>query len=198
MTYEFFIFRHGETDWNKETRFQGQTDILLNGKGKEQARALSFKVKGLGIETIVSSDLKRAHETANIAFSKSNLSIVTTRDLREINLGEAEGLTKAEVLARYGERQYKIYASSNDRDMDYHFPGGETKRELVKRVKKYLEGFAFNHSFKKIAVSTHGGVLFWFCHSCEGAPNDPIPAHHCALYKVIFENNKWLFMEQLT
>ena len=100
---DFFVFRHGETDWNLQKRFQGHTDIPLNSNGREQAEKLKFIVSQLGVEHVLSSDLSRAKETARIAFQDHNLVIEESTDLREALLGDVEGLYRTEVIERYGD-----------------------------------------------------------------------------------------------
>lgn len=194
MCYELYFIRHGETDWNKQNRFQGHTDIPLNQNGRNQAMLLSSEVRNLGIQAVVCSDLARAKETAEIAFSGLDLPMFTTPSLREIKLGVVEGLTKTEVVSKFGESRYLTYSSIHPSDLDFSFPEGETKLNVVARAKFFLEEFLAKNSYKTIAVSTHGGVLYWFCHSCDGSPSKPIPITHCTVYKVILDHNNWRYI----
>ena len=82
-----YLIRHGETDWNRDKRFQGQTDIPLNQTGREQASSLVSLMNQLKIEAAFSSDLSRAYETAQIALSDSRLTIIKDYRLRETNIG---------------------------------------------------------------------------------------------------------------
>ena len=87
----FYYVRHGETDWNRERRFQGQLDIPLNSVGVEQARAASKKVGGLEIKAIYTSPLGRAFETAKYFQTALGCSLDVIDDLREANVGVHEG-----------------------------------------------------------------------------------------------------------
>src|SRR5690349_8413010 len=96
-----FIFRHGETDWNVEERFQGHLDIPLNDNGRNQARELGQKMKHFGLEAIFSSDLCRASETAQIVAQSINVPIFKDPRLREAHLGQAQGLTRTEIESQF-------------------------------------------------------------------------------------------------
>ena len=102
------LIRHGETDWNRDRRIQGSTDIPLNDNGRAQARAtaalLRERLSGADQPTIVSSDLARARETAEIIAGELGLAAPRTyRGLRERTYGEAEGLGVDEFRARWGD-----------------------------------------------------------------------------------------------
>lgn len=102
------LIRHGETDWNRDRRIQGATDIPLNDTGRAQARAtaalLQTRLDAALPATIVSSDLARARETAEIIASELGLAAPRTyRGLRERSYGEAEGIGVDEFRARWGD-----------------------------------------------------------------------------------------------
>jgi probable phosphoglycerate mutase len=108
------LIRHGETDWNRDRRIQGATDIPLNDTGRSQARATAAVLRerlggvdrraGVVPATIVSSDLARARETAEIIAAELGLAAPRTyRGLRERSYGEAEGIDVEEFRARWGD-----------------------------------------------------------------------------------------------
>ena len=102
------LIRHGETDWNRDRRIQGATDIPLNDTGREQARAtaalLRDRLNASLAATIVSSDLARARETAEIIAGELNLAAPRAyRGLRERAYGEAEGVGLDEFRERWGD-----------------------------------------------------------------------------------------------
>ena len=107
-----YLILHGETDWNRDKRFQGQTDVPLNATGKAQAAELVPMMAQLKVEAAFSSDLGRAYETAQIALSDVRLNIQKDPRLRETNIGEAEGLTYDEIVAKFTEESIIMRNSS--------------------------------------------------------------------------------------
>src|SRR5437660_3083754 len=91
------LARHGETDWNRDGRFQGHADPPLNNRGREQAYALADAVADERIEAVYASDLRRAHETAQIVAARKGLDVVIDPDLRERDVGEWSGLTLPQI-----------------------------------------------------------------------------------------------------
>ncbi len=95
------LVRHGETDWNRDRRIQGSTDIPLNETGRAQARAAAAGLRG---DIIVASDLSRARETAEIIAAELDLSAPRLYpDLRERAYGDAEGVDAVEFIRRWGD-----------------------------------------------------------------------------------------------
>src|SRR5437764_2337856 len=86
-----FLFRHGETDWNREGRLQGHTDTLLNATGLAQAEALSETLRQHRLDAVLSSDLLRASTTGRIVADALGVPLFTDAGLRETNVGAAEG-----------------------------------------------------------------------------------------------------------
>ena len=91
------LARHGETDWNRERRFQGHADPPLNETGREQARTLAAELAGEELDAVYTSDLARANETAKIIASRLGVPVVVDAELREIDVGEWQGLTWPEA-----------------------------------------------------------------------------------------------------
>ena len=87
------LVRHGETEWNKERRYQGQVDIPLSIIGKQQAALVAESLEGRKIDVIYASDLKRAWQTASAITQKNGLDISSEPRLREMGFGVLEGLT---------------------------------------------------------------------------------------------------------
>lgn len=193
---QIYVFRHGETDWNAERRFQGHTDIPLNQKGEEQAKNLQKIMAQFRPELILSSDLTRALQTAQIASHNMDIPIIKSDKLREALLGEAEGRKLDDILTAYGPSSWDRWVSAKEEDMDFGYPKGETKRQFLQRALGYLNNF-FEETpdFKRVAISTHGGILRRLVHYCQGAPLDPIPIPNCATYEVkyLIEDKSWHF-----
>jgi broad specificity phosphatase PhoE len=97
----YWFLRHGETDWNRENRTQGSTDVPLNENGLAQARLAAALLHGRGIETIVCSPLERARRTADIVAAALGLAVQVRQDLREASFGAHEGEVMGEWFAAW-------------------------------------------------------------------------------------------------
>lgn len=154
-----YVIRHGETDWNKDRRFQGQTDVKLNDVGREQATRLRQIIQQLQIESVYTSSLSRAFETAELATADLKLSIQKDDRLRETNIGDAEGLTHDEILQKFGEHSLTKWRSYEERLLDFHFTNGESKRQLMVRARQVFLDIAQNSNRNSIAVFSHGMLM---------------------------------------
>src|SRR5437762_14262017 len=94
------LARHGETDWNRDGRWQGQTDTPLNNRGREQARALAGMVARDGIAAVYASDLVRATETAAIVAGRLAVALHVGSRLREVYFGSWGGRAASAVGQR--------------------------------------------------------------------------------------------------
>jgi len=130
----FYLVRHGETLWNRQLKYQGQSDVPLSDEGRAQAKILSERLKNEKIDVIYASDLGRTIETAEIIAKHHGLEVITTPMMRELNFGLWEGMTYDEIMAKWPQ-EYKTWRGDpyNKRP-----PGGETISELCDRVSKFL------------------------------------------------------------
>jgi broad specificity phosphatase PhoE len=193
---DFFIFRHGQTDWNANFRLQGHTNIPLNELGKEQSRELAKRMTSLKIEVVLSSDLIRAQETANIVIAQSVPRIIT-KDLREAMLGDVEGMIKADVVAEYGIEAWNRWISMKEEDFHFNFANMEPKESQLNRALKFLSEFSHqNPHYKKIAVSTHGLIVRRLINYSQNSPVDEFILPNCGLYQLQFnrDDNTWHFI----
>lgn len=154
-----YVIRHGETDWNKNHRFQGQTDIKLNETGRDQAIKLRPLMQQLQIESVYSSTLSRAYESAELATQEIKISIQKDDRLRETNVGAAEGLTMDELLQKFGPDSLTKWRSYDERLLDYSFENGESKRQMMFRIRQVFLDIAQNSNRGSIAVFSHGMVM---------------------------------------
>src|SRR5215210_4306248 len=145
MPTRIILARHGETDWNRERRWQGHSDRPLNDTGREQAEALAGELAGEPISAIYSSDLVRAHETARIVAERLGLDVVAVPGLRERRFGSWEGLEDVEV-----ERRFPGVRSP---------PDGETREEMSRRVLDSLNEIAAGNRGETVLVVSHGGPI---------------------------------------
>ncbi len=155
MTSRLCIIRHGETDWNREQRIQGQIDIPLNETGRAQALAMAFNAAHHSFSTIYCSDLKRAMETAHALAEREGLEVKPMAQLRERHYGIFQNVVKDEAKSLH-PAAYQYYI---DRDMDYDFENGESLREFAKRVLDAFQWLARHHENQLIAVVCHAGLL---------------------------------------
>ncbi|MEO5668746.1 MAG: histidine phosphatase family protein [Bdellovibrionota bacterium] len=193
---EIYAFRHGQTDWNLIKKFQGHTDIPLNEEGVRQARALAPLFKGLPITAILSSDLSRAACTAEIVAEHHGLPLILDRRLREAHFGNIEGMTKDEVVAQLGEESWTRWMSMTPENMDFSFPGGESKRQFLARVQQCLHEFAENAPQDcAIALSTHGAVLKRLVQISLNAPVEDFWISNCDVHRLVYEprSRSWTY-----
>ena len=155
MSTKVCIIRHGETDWNKEGRIQGQLDIPLNETGRAQALTMASRAAHFKFDALYSSDLARAIETANALAQFSHLDIETLPQLRERHFGFFQGLYKAEAPEKYPE----VYALYQARDVDINFESGESLTDFSERVINIFNELVSRHAHGQIAVVCHAGPL---------------------------------------
>ena len=153
MNKTVFIFRHGETDWNKRKIIQGHTDIPLNETGQAQAHLLGEKLANKGIELIMSSDLQRAALTATIVASYTNCPITYHQDLREFHAGELQS-TCSETLTKQNPHWRQLLINNPIYD-NHAFPGGETKAAARARTAAMIAA-CLQAPQQCIALSSHG------------------------------------------
>ncbi|MEV8535130.1 histidine phosphatase family protein [Streptomyces sp. NPDC051211] len=149
------LWRHGQTSWNLERRFQGSTDIELTGTGVAQARRSARLLASLRPDAIVASDLKRAAATAAELAAVTGLRVEHDQALRETYAGEWQGLTHDEILAKYGE-QYAAWK----RGEPVRRGGGELETEVADRAAPVvLEHAARLRENGTLVVVSHGGTI---------------------------------------
>jgi broad specificity phosphatase PhoE len=147
------LARHGETDWNREGRFQGWADPPLNATGRAQAVDLSVALMPEELAAVYSSPLRRAYETAEVIAASRGLEPVTVDDLREVDVGSWSGLTRAEIEQRFAEQ----YASWLDYGQGWD--DGETYEAMSERVMRAMLELAAAHDGERILAVTHGGPM---------------------------------------
>jgi 2,3-bisphosphoglycerate-dependent phosphoglycerate mutase len=148
--------RHGETSWNADSRIQGQRDVGLNDTGRWQARRVGEALATEEITAVYSSDLGRAHQTAQHISESTGVPVVANEGLRERSFGIFEGRTFEEIHEHFPDHAQ----SWRRRIPDWQPPeGGESLLELRERVRKTMVELAARHPGEQIVVVAHGGVL---------------------------------------
>ncbi len=133
---ELILIRHGETDWNREGKVQGLSDIELNSDGRRQARQLALSLKDANIDRIYSSPLLRARQTAQIINSYHQVPVFLDAGLMEMDQGDFEGLSFRELMACEKDFLKKWIADPASVKM----PNGESFMELQTRAWKVVAG----------------------------------------------------------
>ena len=149
-----YLVRHGETDWNREHRWQGHYDRELSATGRAQASAAAARLRDERIAQIYSSDLRRALETAQIIADACGLDVRADRALREVDVGSWAGLTREEAKERFPEGYARRRAGGTGWD------GGETYEQMGERVRGYVTRLVDAAAgSERIALICHSGVI---------------------------------------
>jgi probable phosphoglycerate mutase len=167
------LARHGETEWNREGRWQGWADPPLNETGRSQAYRLAEQLRAVPFDAVYSSDLKRAHETAEIVAAPHGVPVVADPGLREIDVGSWSGLTRAEIDERF---------PGSDR------PDGETREHHLARVLATVERIARAHAGERILIVTHGGTMRALRSHASDQPFHPID--NCGVIELHFRDDR--------
>ncbi len=162
---DFVFIRHGETDWNRQQRFQGQIDVPLNALGREQAARLAQRMRAERFDQLICSDLLRTRETAAPTAGVHAVAPVLNAGLREQAFGVLEGLAVPSIQAQHPE----LWAQWLKHDADYGLPqGGESVRRFHARVLGCVRELAREHGARRLVVVTHGGVLDMLWRTAHG------------------------------
>ena len=147
--------RHAQSTMNADGLWQGQADPALTEEGRAQARALAERLAEAKPSVLVTSNLRRARETAEIAARRLGIAAQLEPGLRELDVGQWSGLARDEIARRWPE-DFERFRSG---DMDLRAGGGETRRELRERVLAAIRSLSQSYRGERIAVVTHLGVL---------------------------------------
>jgi broad specificity phosphatase PhoE len=183
------LWRHGQTIWNAESRFQGQTDIDLDETGRAQAERAARLLAGLNPAMIVSSDLSRAAATAAPLARLTGLTVGYDKDLRERHGGAWEGLTDLEIRTRYPAE----HAGWNP-------PDGELPAAVAERVGAALGRVADSLAEGGLAVVvSHGGAIRFGISRLLGMPEELYgvfgPLSNCSWSILGTRRGRWRMLE---
>ena len=152
---ELVLIRHGETDMNRELRFQGQVNVGLNAIGLEQARRLAARMAGEKADAVYVSDLLRARQTAEPIAGELALQPVAESGLREQAFGRVDGMRVDDIQRDHPD----AWAGWLRFEEDFAMPDGESTRAFHARVMEAVQRVVAAHPNEKVVVVTHGGVL---------------------------------------
>lgn len=147
------LARHGQSDWNRERRWQGHADRPLTELGIEQAALLAERLSTIRLDAVYSSDLRRAHETAETVAARQGLEVRRLPQLREVDVGSWSGLTWLEAAERFpdGFRRWEMGKPGWD--------DGESYTEMAERVVAAVEELARRHPREIVLVVAHAGPI---------------------------------------
>ena len=152
---KLLLARHGETEWSKERRYQGHTDLCLSAAGLKQAERLRNHLVSWRIDAIYSSDLKRASTTASIIATGHSREVALRKELREIDFGQFEGLRFEEISWHYPEA-VREWLTHNP---EVRALKGESMNELAARVSCIIPRLERHAPGETVLIVAHGGSL---------------------------------------
>ena len=196
---KLYIVRHGETDWNKARKIQGQSDIPLNEFGRHLARETAKGLADIHFDLCFTSPLSRAKETAQIILEGRVVPIIEEPRIEEMSFGEYEGKCCSSDGWELPEEFHRFF----DGPDKYRAPaGGEDFGQVRDRTGEFLEDLARNPQYadKQILVATHGAALAGLlCYIRK----DPLSRYwgtgvhkNCAVTEVVWENGEFHILSE--
>jgi broad specificity phosphatase PhoE len=149
------LVRHGETGWHADNRFAGTSDVALTPRGREQAELLAAWASGAGLAALWCSPLARARDTAAAVARATGLELRVDPRLRELDFGQAEGRTVAEMERLWPDR----VAAWRADPVANHLPGGEDPRAAARRGAACLRDLVLAHPGGRVLVVAHTTLL---------------------------------------
>ncbi len=171
------LARHGETDWNRDFRIQGSSDIALNDVGRAQAHGLTQELEDVELDAIYASDLSRARATAEAVAASHGLEMRLDPRLRERSFGSWEGLTREDIAALPEGARHD----------------GESDEEVRERVLEAVQAIADAHPGEQVLVVSHGGALNTLWHHALGERVERWA--NCAVYKLALRDGAFLAVD---
>ena len=186
---ELHLFRHGETDWNRAGRFQGQDESKLTEKGVLQAQKLGKKIAGIEFKKIYCSPSLRTRQTASHMWPDSSQEIVFMDSLMEINLGPLEGQLYKDVE----ETDPTSHENFFHRPHLFNLKGAETFRNLTMRAMNIIMEISIKNREQTVAIVSHGAFIKAFLTKIDGKQIhqiwDPPYMDNCAHNIVVFKKD---------
>lgn len=185
------LVRHGETEWNREGRVQGQQDSALTPLGRAQAKQVAERLAMESVEVVYSSDSGRTMATANAIASRLNLPVNPEPRLREISVGSWEGLLIRELAERFPEEQ-----AAWIKDRTRSRGGGETLGQLRERGWAAVADIAAANPGCTVVAVTHGGTIQAIAGHVMSIPIEKSRSlrgmENCAMTWIEFESDGWV------
>lgn len=165
-----YLVRHGETDWNKERRMQGKSDIPLNDFGRKLAYDTREGLKDVSFDIAYTSPLIRAKETAQIIIGDRKIPLIEDDRIQEMGFGEFEGLSCSEKGYNIPDPEFRNFFEAPEK---YHPPkGGESYQDMLERLQSFLTELYQQEEGKEqtVLVATHGAALRGMLVLIKGLP----------------------------
>lgn len=188
---QVYLVRHGETEWNVARRIQGQSDSPLTANGVRQAQQVAEKVKSAGITHIISSDLGRTRQTAEIIAQACGCEVITDSRLRELNMGVLE----QREIATLNTQEEAWRKSLIDGTPDGRIPQGESMAELASRMQAALNQCLDLPENSRPLLVSHGIALGCLLSTVLGLPayaERRLRLRNCSISRVDYQNSPWL------
>ncbi|WP_100160013.1 2,3-diphosphoglycerate-dependent phosphoglycerate mutase GpmB [Proteus columbae] len=188
---QVYLVRHGETEWNVARRIQGQSDSPLTANGVRQAQQVAEKVKSAGITHIISSDLGRTRQTAEIIAQACGCEVITDPRLRELNMGVLE----QREIATLKTQEEAWRKSLIDGTPDGRIPQGESMAELASRMQAALNQCLDLPENSRPLLVSHGIALGCLLSTVLGLPAHAerrLRLRNCSISRVDYQNSPWL------
>lgn len=166
---KIYFVRHGETQWNRERRLQGQTNIPLNENGRKAAELSREGIKDITFDIAYTSPLDRARETAEILLRGRNIQIIEDSRLKEISFGSGEGINIVELTEHKRAPLYQFIC-----EPEHYIPSSdaESLEALSRRCQSFLHDVIIpcEGKYETILVATHGALICSLISYLEGHP----------------------------
>jgi len=150
---EILLIRHGQTDWNRDRRIMGRKPVPLNSAGRKEARHLAKALKGIPIDAIYTSPVKRAVETAEHLLDGRKVKVRHAEEMAEIDYGLWIGKTFEEVIP---EKAFHVYHKT---PREAQAPGGEHMKDVYERTIRFIEKIRRRHKKGRVVVVSHADVI---------------------------------------
>lgn len=188
---QIFLVRHGETQWNAERRLQGQSNSPLTSQGEQQAKRVGERLTSYGITHIISSDLGRARQTADIIAECIGCPVTTDSRLRELNMGVLETRKLSELSTEEEQWRHSLINGTPDG----RIPGGESMAEAAARMQQALNACRELPEGSRALLVSHGMALGTLLNTLLGLPawaERRIRLRNGSLSRVDYQQSPWL------
>lgn len=165
-TAKLFLVRHGESEWNRSSRYAGQQDIPLSELGVRQAERVATRLLDVQLTAIYSSPLERARETAAVIHRVTGRPMIVEPNLAEIDHGLWEGLTTSEVRRNFASD----YVRWRSQPHTVKMPRGESLADVAERAQMVLRRLTTEQHNGRVAICSHDAVLRVLVLKCLGLP----------------------------